>query len=86
MTTTFATSGWKWTLAILAITALASLCLRNTIAATQPAGGGGIPDSGAQMQAIVDELKVTNGKLDALQKLLESGKLQVQATVAKDTK
>jgi len=81
-----ATNGWKWSLVILGLAAMAPLYLRNTTAAPQPALAGGIPDSGAQFQALVDELKITNQKLDSLQKLLESGKLQVQATVAKDTK
>ena len=89
MSTKFSKSGWKWALAVLAVTALASLYLRNTLAAgtpTPPASGGGVPDSGAQLLAVVDELKNTNQKLDALQKLLESGKVQVHATIDKDTK
>jgi hypothetical protein len=86
MTRYFAKSGWKWSLVILAAALIAPLFLRSTTAAQPLAPGGGIPDSGAQLQAVVDELKITNSKLDSLQKLIESGKVQVQATIAKDTK
>ena len=83
MSRQFATSGWKWSLLVLAAAAIAPLYLRNSTAATQSQGAG-VPDTGAQLQALVDELKITNQKLDALQKTLDSGKLQVQATIAKD--
>ena len=39
-----------------------------------------IPDAGAQRLQIIDELKSVNSKLDRLMGMLESGKLQVQAT------
>ena len=50
-----------------------------------PIAYGQVPDGGAQRQAMVDELKNTNSKLDRLAALLESGKLQVR-TVAADEK
>jgi hypothetical protein len=46
----------------------------------QPSAGdarAAIPDPGAQREAMVAELKVTNEKLDRLVSLLESGKLKV---------
>jgi hypothetical protein len=36
-----------------------------------------IPDSGAQLNEIIDQLKASNVKLDKLEGILESGKLQV---------
>jgi hypothetical protein len=39
---------------------------------------GDIPDSGAQLNQIIDELKSSNSKLDQTMELLESGKVQVQ--------
>ena len=46
----------------------------------------GIPDSGAQFQAVVDEVKATNKRLDTLQAFLESGGLKVTAKLEKDDK
>jgi hypothetical protein len=42
-----------------------------------PAAGGGIPDSGAQLQAIVDGIKTQTARLDSIQAVLESGKMTV---------
>ncbi|HVT82215.1 MAG TPA: hypothetical protein VHM90_16350 [Phycisphaerae bacterium] len=39
----------------------------------------GLPDTGAQLQAQIDELKSLNTKMDKLQGYLESGKLTVTA-------
>ena len=46
----------------------------------------GIPDSGAQFQAVVDEVRATNKRLDTLQAFLESGNLTVKAKIEKDDK
>ncbi len=46
----------------------------------------GIPDSGAQFQGVVDELRNTNKKLDTLQAFLESGSLSVKAKLEKEDK
>ena len=43
----------------------------------------GIPDAGAQREDILNQLKATNAKLDALTALLSGGKLEV--TVRKPT-
>ncbi len=37
-----------------------------------------VPDAGAQQQAVIDQLKATNEKLDKLVDLLASGNLQVR--------
>ena len=41
------------------------------------ARAAGIPDSGAQAQAQIDQLTALNAKMDKLQGYLESGKMQV---------
>ncbi len=42
----------------------------------------GIPDSGAQNQQMIDQLKLLNHKVDDLSSLLGSGKLRVITTAA----
>ena len=37
----------------------------------------GIPDSGAQLQSIIEELQGLNKKTDKIESLMESGKMQV---------
>ena len=44
---------------------------------TPTAHAAGIPDSGAQFQAMVDSLKDVSAKLDKIDDFLESGKLTV---------
>lgn len=44
----------------------------------------GIPDSGAQMQAIIEELRDLNKKVDAMTKTLESGNVKVQVVEKKE--
>jgi hypothetical protein len=41
------------------------------------AKAAGLPDSGAQLQAQIDQLTELNKKMDKLQSFLESGKLKV---------
>jgi hypothetical protein len=46
-----------------------------------------IPDSGAQRNQVIEELKTLNGKMDKLVELLESGKVKVKAEIPeKDSK
>ena len=52
---------------------------------TRTAVAAGIPDSGAQMQAMIDQLSDLNKKVDKLQSFMESGKLTVK-TAEKDAK
>jgi hypothetical protein len=46
----------------------------------------GIPDSGAQMQAIVDQLTELNKRVDKLQSYVESGKMTVNVKDPKGEK
>ncbi|HVX84590.1 MAG TPA: hypothetical protein VH253_07220 [Phycisphaerae bacterium] len=46
----------------------------------------GIPDSGAQMQLVVDQLKELNTKVDSLNSFLQSGKLVVDVKDPKGDK
>ena len=46
----------------------------------------GIGNPGGQRQEAVDELKSLNAKMDKLMDLLESGKLQVRATLPDEKK
>jgi hypothetical protein len=43
-----------------------------------------IPDAGAQRNAVIEELRTLNGKMDKLMEMLESGKIQVKATLPDD--
>ena len=46
----------------------------------RPAQAAGIPDSGAQAQAQIDQLSELNKKMDRMETFLESGKLGVIVT------
>lgn len=66
-------------LAMVAVLLAVDIASRITPRAVMAANtGGGIPDSGAQLQAVVDSVKSIEGKIDNLQSLLESGKVVVQ--------
>lgn len=43
-----------------------------------------VPDSGAQWNQMIEELKAVNAKLDHISDLLDSGRLQVKATLPDD--
>lgn len=45
-----------------------------------------IPDAGAQRREMVEELKTLNTKMDKLMQMLESGKVQVKATLPEEKK
>ena len=48
------------------------------VSSAQANRAGGIPDSGAQLQAQIDQLVELNKKVDRLNTLLESGSLTVK--------
>jgi hypothetical protein len=48
--------------------------------------GGGIPDSGAQFKAMIDQLTEMNKKIDKMQTYIESGALTVKIKEAKPEK
>jgi hypothetical protein len=49
----------------------------NQSAGIRSAVAAGIPDSGAQLQAVVDQVTEVGKKMDKLQSFLESGKMTV---------
>jgi hypothetical protein len=57
---------------------------RNADGASQAVAA--LPDPGADRRETIAELKTLNGKMDALIKLLESGKLQVEVVQPDDKK
>lgn len=66
-----------WIGFLAAAPALTLLALWGGGPSATPAQAQGIPDSGAQNERIIDQLKATNEKLDRLITLLGDGKLQV---------
>ena len=64
---------------------LGALCLWTAWSASPTvlpaAHGQGIPDTGAQNQQIIDQLKLLNHKTDDIEAILASGKLRVTAIV-----
>jgi hypothetical protein len=50
----------------------------QAVAASPSAPGGGIPDAGLQRETIIKELENQTSKLEALTRLLETGKAKVQ--------
>ncbi len=50
---------------------------------SQPAAMAQVPDSGLQLQQIIEQSKQTNAKLDRIIGILESGKIQVKIEAAK---
>jgi hypothetical protein len=49
-----------------------------------PHAAAQVPDSGAQWNQMIEELKAVNAKLDHMSDLLDSGRLQVKATLPDD--
>ncbi len=45
-----------------------------------------VPDAGAQRRDILEELKSLNRKMDQMAELLQSGKIQVKATLPDEKK
>lgn len=75
---------------LLGLVIALQILILATFWSTQPFGttaSAQIPDSGAQRNQMIDELKTLNGKMDKLVDLLESGKLKVKADIPeKDAK
>jgi hypothetical protein len=65
-------------LSVIAVLLVANLLVSMQVASPRVAVAAGIPDSGAQMQAMVDQLTELNKKVDKLQSFMESGKLTVK--------
>jgi hypothetical protein len=56
----------------------------NASGGPRAAYGAGIPDTGAQIQSMVDAINELNKKVDKLDAFLESGALSVKVQEAKD--
>ena len=78
-------SDWSTKVLLLAVVGLlaANLVIMSGLTSPRTAMADGIPDTGAQMQTIIDQIKGTNTRLDAMQKFLESGNMKV-VTKAQD--
>jgi hypothetical protein len=69
---------------LLAANLVVQLVGNNTTRASNPVtAANGIPDSGAQIEAVVDEVRGVNKRLDTMEAYLESGSLTVKAKVEK---
>ncbi len=68
------TSRILYTLVIVQAATLAYV----VFAPSQPTAMAQIPDQGAQLQAVVDQTKEVNVKLDRIIGILEGGKMQVK--------
>jgi hypothetical protein len=55
----------------------ANLAILSGITTPRVAKADGLPDSGAQLQSIIEGIKGTNQRLDTLEKYLESGAMTV---------
>jgi hypothetical protein len=58
----------------------------NNSSGPRSAYAAGIPDSGAQLQAVVDSISDLNKKVDKLDSFLESGSLVVTVKKSADSK
>jgi hypothetical protein len=72
-------------IAMQALTLLGQWTAADRPRMVSPAGAQ-VPDAGGQRLQMIDQLKQTNQKLDRLVTLLESGKLQVVASVPDDSR
>ena len=75
----------KFLLTLVALLLAGNLAVQVGMFGARPAKADGIPDSGAQFQAMIDQLKDVNKRLDGMQHYLESGNLTVKAKVDKDS-
>ncbi len=75
----------RWLAVVVALQAATLWSLWAAAPRLTTARADGIPDSGAQRQQIIEQLKSTNDKLDQLIAILSGGKLQVTVTKPDDT-
>ena len=74
------------TLTVLIVGLWATAPVSLTERATAAEAPGGIPDAGAQREAVIRAIMTTNSKLDRIASLLESGKLRVVVVEPKPEK
>jgi hypothetical protein len=75
----------KALLSTIAVLLAANLFLQ-LLPSPRPALAAGVPDTGAQLQAVVDAVQDLNKKLDKTNSILESGTLTVKIKDAKSDK
>jgi hypothetical protein len=73
-------------LAVIALLLGANLFVQLAPSTSRTAVAAGIPDSGAQFLAMIDQLKDLNRKVDKLQAYMESGALTVKVKEPKADK
>lgn len=73
----------KCLLAVVSVLLIANLWMMSG-GTPRVARAAGIPDSGAQMQSMIEELKGVNTRLDALQKLIDSGNVTVKVKMPEE--
>ncbi len=80
-------SSVKLLLAAVVVLLAANLVLQASLGTARSARAAGLPDTGAQFQAIVDEIRTTNKHLDTIEALLNSGNITVKTrSLDKDSK
>jgi hypothetical protein len=68
----------RWMLGVVAALLAANLLAGAINATSRPATAAGLPDSGAQLQQVVDEITKLNKNVEKLDAFLESGKMTVK--------
>jgi len=80
-------SSGKLLLVLIAVLLGANLIVQLNAGSARTAQAAGLPDSGAQLQGILDEQRATNKHLDVIEGILNSGNLTVKTkSLDKDTK
>ncbi len=76
----------RFLLVVIACLLAANLLVDIRAGSAQTAVAAGIPDSGAQLQAVVDQLVDLNKRIDKMEGYLESGKMTVNVKDPKTDK
>ena len=74
----------RWLAAVVVLQSL--ILIGQWLAPSLPVAHAQIPDSGAQLQLIIDQSKATNARLDKIISILEDGKLQVHVAKSDEDK
>ncbi len=73
-------------LGVIAFLLAANLLVQMNHPGSRTAQAAGIPDQGAQLQAVVDQLVDVNKKVDSLSSYLQSGDMTVKVKTEKSDK
>ena len=74
----------RWLAAVVVLQAM--ILIGQWLAPSLPMAHAQIPDSGAQLQVIIEQSKATNARLDKIISILEDGKLQVHVAKSDEDK